>query len=774
MLPYAISIFLSAFLVFVVELLIGKFILPWFGGTPSVWTTCLLFFQLTLLGGYAYSYWVAGIKNPVRQRNTHIALLMISLLWIVVFAFQWGSPLLPSANLRPEDNSFPVPLIILLLFLSIGLPFFILSANGPLLQAWFSRIFPKARTYRLYSLSNLGSLLGLISYPIFIEPYFNLKNQAIGWTTGFLIFVILTLFCAIMAGRIHRVKKIATLKKAKVAKKAESVNEEKYPPVFTIVLWVVLPACASVMLMASTNQICQEVAVIPFLWILPLFLYLLSFIIAFDNEKWYIRSIFLPAFALAAIGSSYILSVGYSSPIIMQISVYGFTVFVCAMVCHGELARLKPGMKFLTLFYLLVSIGGAIGGIFVAIIAPLLFPGFWEFQIGLWLIALLIIVLLLWQKDSQIYRKHPWPAVVVLFCFVVFKWTWDKYDLIDSFSVFLSTVFNDGLLLIFIFGILLLFAVDYFIVQKTGKRIPWLLISSLFASLIILGWILAGDIWKIDQDAVKIVRNFFGVLTIEELDSGNPSSHRLILKHGRISHGMQYQSPGRKKIITTYYHNASGIGRAIISHPKYSSKKNVRVGVVGLGVGTIAAYGRPGDYFRFYEINPLVEEVSFGKKACFTFLNDCRGKVDLVMGDARISMEKELKKNMYQKLDILAIDAFSSDSIPIHLLTKEAIEIYFKHLNKDTGILALHITNRHLDLQPIVWQLSDILGLKTVLIEDDTSTQDEWRSTWMLLSKARNFLYNPVITKAISKREKSDKKLRPWTDDYSNLFQIVK
>jgi hypothetical protein len=772
MLPYALSIFLSAFLVFVVELLIGKFILPWFGGTPSVWTTCLLFFQLVLLGGYAYSYWVAGIKNPGRQRNTHILLLIISLLWIGVFAVLWGTPLLPTSNLRPEDSGFQVIRIILLLLVSIGLPFFVLSANGPLIQAWFSRVFPKARTYRLYSLSNLGSLIGLVSYPLIIEPLLNLKNQAIIWTIGFLFFAILTSFCAIMAGRIHSIKKSAP-KKSGTIKKTGAVKTEKFPSAFSMILWVILPALASVMLMASTNQMCQEVAVIPFLWVLPLVLYLLSFIIAFDNEKWYVRSIFLPAFALAAIGSCYVLSVGYSSPIILQISLYSFTVFICAMVCHGELARLKPGMKYLTLFYLLVSTGGALGGIFVAIIAPLFFPGYWEFQIGLWLIALLIIILLLKQKDSRLYGIHSWPAVLVLFVYIVLKWPWDKYDSIDSFSVFLSAVFNEGYFLILLAGVILLFVIDFFIVKKTGKKIPWILTGSLFASLIILGWTLIGDINKMNENAVKIVRNFFGVLTIQEYDANNPLSYRMDLKHGRISHGMQYMEAGRKKIITTYYHYASGIGRAILGHPKYVANKNLRVGVVGLGVGTLAAYGRRGDYFRFYEINPLVSEVSFGKKAYFSFLNDCRGKVDVIMGDARISMERELKNKKNQKFDILAIDAFSSDSIPIHLLTREAIEIYLKQLANE-GILALHITNRHLNLQPIVWQLSDILGLRAVLVDDDTSTDEEWRTTWMLLSRGDNILNNPLIDIASSNREVGDKELRPWTDDYSNLFQILK
>jgi spermidine synthase len=774
MLPYALSIFLSAFLVFVVELLIGKFILPWFGGTPSVWTTCLMFFQLILLGGYAYSYWVAGIKKPLKQRNTHIALLVVSLIWIGVFAILWGSPLLPSANLRPEDSSLPVFRIVLLLFLSIGLPFFILSANGPLVQAWFSRVFPKARTYRLYSLSNFGSLLGLVTYPILIEPYFNLKNQAIIWSIGFLSFAILTVFCAIMAARICNSKKSTAPKKTKAVKTAGTVKEKKLSSVFSRILWVILPACASVMLMASTNQMCQEVAVIPFLWVLPLVLYLLSFIIAFDNEKWYRRSIFLPAFALAAIGSCYILSMGYSSSIILQISVYCFTIFICAMVCHGELARLKPGMNHLTLFYLLVSTGGALGGIFVAIAAPLFFPGFWEFQIGLWLIALLILLLLLREKESWIYRKYPWPAVLVLFTFVLLKWIWDQYDSFDSLNEFLSILFDNGFFPILFFGILLLFAVDFFLTRKIGKRIPWIAVSSLSASVIILGWTLGGDIKKMNNEAVKTVRNFFGVLTIQEFDVKNPLLHRLILKHGQISHGMQYQASNKKKIITTYYHHASGIGRAIITHPKYTPKKNIRIGVIGLGVGTIAAYGRPGDYFRFYEINPLVAEASFGKKASFSFLNNCKGKVDLIMGDARISMERELKENKRQNFDIVAVDAFSSDSIPVHLLTKEAIEIYFKHLNRDTGILAIHITNRHLNLQPIVWQLTDTIGLKAVLIDDDSNTPVEWGSTWMLLSKNKKILNNPIIANALSKREKSDKKFRMWTDDYSNLFQIIK
>lgn len=772
MTPYALAIFLSAFLLFTVELLMGKFILPWFGGAPAVWTTCMLFFQVLLLGGYAYAHYLARLKSMERQRTVHLALLALSLGLMAFMALQWGSPILPSAGLKPTDSSFPVPRILLILTLSIGLPFLILSSNGPLIQAWFSKAFPTAKTYRLYSLSNLGSLLGLLSYPFIIEPRLALKSQGLTWAIGYFLFSGLVAWCAWRAGKTVIGECAPTPVPAEPS--ADCTDNSALPSIGTRVLWILLPATASVMLLATTNQMCQEVAVIPFLWVVPLVLYLLSFIICFDSERWYRRGIFMPMLAVAMVASTAILYISYRAAITWQIPILSLTVFAAAMVCHGELARLKPGMKHLTLFYFFVSIGGALGGIFVAFVAPFIFKGFWEFHLGLMLTGVLTLVVLVRDRQSWLYYRYPIIGAVVVLVLALLQWVlpviddWKTADdLIKAFTPLWAVVLVVG-------GVVVGMVVTIILAKREMISSFLMTLVFLMAALGLLGYALVSEVSDQSAGALRQGRNFFGVLTVTTNSPDTKEELRYRLRHGRISHGLQYRDEKRRRIVTTYYHPKSGVGVAIVNHPKYRAKKPIRIGVVGLGVGTIAAYGRPGDTIRFYEINPLVAEMVHGEKAFFTYLNDCRSQMDLVMGDARLTLERELREGKPQNYDVLAIDAFSSDSIPVHLLTLEALELYLKHLNLRDGVLALHITNRHLNLQPIVWGLAGKLGLHGIIIDDDTSNDMEWGSTWVLLAKNPRLLEEPGIARAATERDEQKKSIRLWTDDYSNLFQLLK
>jgi hypothetical protein len=702
MVRYAASIFLGAFLLFQVQPLIARYILPWFGGTPAVWTTCMLFFQLLLLLGYLYSHLVISRLQPRAQAVVHSIVLAVSIATLVLMAAAWGTPIVPTANWKPQGSDLPVLRILMLLTMAVGLPYFVLSTTSPLLQAWFTRTQPGASPYRLYTLSNAGSLLALITYPVVVEPRLALKAQASMWSWGFLAFAALGLYCSVVLWRLHPVAE------------SKPDNEEEAPAVATAptrprkFLWVALPATASALLLATTNQMCQDVAVVPFLWVLPLSLYLLSFIICFDNEMWYARRWYMLALTFALPGITYVMLMGLNLALMGQIGAYCGVLFVCCMVCHGELVALKPVPKYLTSFYLAISLGGALGGVFVGLVAPLIFTSFFELNLSLFLCALVAVGVLLYCRDALPVLRKPLAAVFVLMGAAILLVPW----------------YNDR------------------------------------TSLVVPG---------------SVSRNFYGILQVEEFGRGTPDLTRYVLRHGRIWHGWQYLTPSKRHLATSYYGTTSGAGVALLNHPRLHSpdpaQRDLRIGVVGLGTGSLAAYGRPGDYVRFYEINPAVPNLS-APGGFFTFLSDCPAKVDIAMGDARISLERELEQGS-QRFDVLALDAFNSDAIPIHLLTKECMRIYLAHLRDENGILAVHISNRALDLRPIVYELAESLGLSAALIVDKGIEGVSFHSDWMLLARNPEVLAIPAIADVTS-TPKDMPKVGLWTDDYHSLFQIIK
>lgn len=676
---YAIDVFVGAFLLFQVQPLMGKFILPWFGGSPDVWTTCMLFFQLFLLLGYLYAHLVVSHLPTRLQVIVHTILIIAAVATVKI---------IPDSAWKPTGTENPIIHIMTLLCICIGLPYFILSSTGPLMQGWFAKTVHGKSPYRLYSLSNAGSLLALLSYPFLIEPFLTRQFQAKTWSIGLGLFGFLTIWCAALLWRHGSSNK-------DIPDKSTSDNNEKITP-GRLLLWMTLAAGSCIVLLAVTNKICQDITVIPFFWILPLSVYLLSFILCFHSERWYPRNFWVATFIIsfvALVGATALTTEISAGPYIF---IHTAALFACCMVFHGELYASRPHAKHLTAYYLMISLGGAIGGLFVVVIAPIIFNTYFELYVGLLMCCL---VVLLNDKSGALGTRK--------------------------------------------------------------RRLTW---TALICVAGIAGFLMEDSKLGLQGNAIASERNFFGVLTVWEKEKDNPKKHHFVMQHGMTNHGLQFTDPAKHNLPTAYFGPTSGAGVAINNLPK---KQNRRIGIVGLGVGTIAAYGQPGDHITYYEINPEVERQAL---KYFTYLSDCKGEVDVVLGDARLSLEALDNQNF----DLLVLDAFTSDAIPVHLLTKEAFEIYFKHLNPD-GLIALHISTNHVDLQSVVRRLAQHFQLKTAWIEthrDDT--KGIFDSDWMLMTKDPELLTQKNIHQRTTPYQTIPKEINLWTDDHVNLFQVLK
>ena len=760
MLIYAITIFVGAFLLFQVEPLLARYILPWFGGTSAVWITCALFFQLLLVAGYAWSHWIATRLDSRRQAIVHIALVSSCLLLMGALAIAWPSPITPGPAWKPPNPDFPAARIFLLLTVSIGLPFFILSASGPLLQAWFARSYRVGSPYRLYALSNLGSLLALVTYPFIVEPALTLKAQTIAWSILFAGFAAGVALCA------RQLSSVAC-SDANDSECPERDDRIAIPARSTCALSIMLSALASTMLLATTNQLCQQVASVPLLWVLPLAIYLLSFIICFDNQRWYRRGIFHPALGVAVFATLVILCGGGAS-LTIQIAAYSALLFTVCMVCHGELARLKPDERYLTSFYLMVAIGGAAGGILVAAIAPLIFTGYFEFHLTIWTSLLMLIIVLMRDPDSWIHEHRPNVAVACFASLLALPSVIGAADLEGAFNRTAPHLLSGFV------AVGLMSAVAFQKDSKLARKRPgYLLQACAMLGLLVIGGVLIVDIEGNRADSLIARRNFYGTLVVYSVDSQNPEDHFYMLRHGQIIHGEQYSAADKRREPTTYYGPESAIGLIMRNHPRSFARdtrdRSLRVGAIGLGVGTIAAYGQPRDYIRFYEINPAVIEIA--TEGYFTYLRDSRATIDVVPGDARLSMERELAAGDRQAFDVIVLDAFAGDAIPVHLLTAEAFEIYLRELNSD-GVLAIHVTNRYLDLQPVIRAIADHLGLIAARFHQPGGPLVK-PADWIVLARNDSILGRAEFKDHLQPLD-SQRRVRLWTDDYSNLFQILK
>ena len=684
---YALTIFASAFLLFLLQPIIAKQILPWFGGSAAVWTTCLVFFQSTLLLGYAYADFSVRRLVPRLQASLHIALLLLSLAVL---------PIIPGGFWKPSGTENPIWLILGLLAITIGLPYFVLSTTSPLVQAWFARSFPGRSPYRLFALSNLASMLALLGYPFLLEPWIATRAQAWGWSAGYVLFAVLCIAAARKSGKVvandglpdHRDEGMAGTGPA--SNFSARARSRSHPPTLARqLLWCALAATSSVLLLAVTNHIQQNIAAVPLLWIVPLSLYLLSFILCFDSSGWYRREIFLAVLAasLGVMGWT-LADPKLTHELALQLGVFCIGFFVACMFCHGELVTVKPEPQFLTRFYLMISLGGALGSIAAGIVAPLVFTANFDLAIALVACALF----LLWQTRRE---QRVFPALA-----------------------FLSLLFTIGC------GV----------------------------------WSVVGFY----ENTVFTSRNFYGVLRVQ--DSGEAEiDRRRVLVHGTIMHGKQYLHPNFRREPTSYYTRNSGIGRLIEAmHPRTDP---IRVGVIGLGTGTIAAYGSTGDVYRFYDINPGVLVIA---QRDFAYLKESDATIELALGDARLSLEREPP----QHFDVLAIDAFSSDAIPVHLITREAVEVYLRHMNPG-GVIAYHVTNRYLNLVPVVEGIAHQLGLSLLWIDDPGLDPLGSSSSWVLLARDPARLDDPRLTD-FAKKIEARPDWRVWTDDFNNLVQVLK
>jgi hypothetical protein len=752
MLAYGLTIFLGAFLLFQVQPLIAKYILPWFGGGPGVWTTCMLFFQIVLLGGYTYAHLLTRKLKPRGQAIVHLILLGAALASL---------PITPKEALKPDGIGNPTLQILFLLTVSLGLPYFVLSATSPLLQQWFSRSFPERSPYRLFALSNAGSLLALISFPFYVEPHFTRHRQVVLWGCGLAAYALGCALCALKLRNASGAEPIAVHSGETAGSPPEGFVDAAPPCAIQKALWFLLAACASVLLLATTNKMCLDVAVIPFLWVLPLGLYLLTFIICFDNQRWYMRLPFTLALIVALGTVCWALFKGTDASIYQQIAIYSGGLFVCCMVCHGELFRLRPDPRFLTSFYLLIAAGGAAGGLFVAVAAPIVFSNYYELNAGLFLCGLLFLVVC--ARDQNPISVNHWRWLACALTIAVFA------GLDQSFAWFgthLKAGYFRGFRIVTWLALLVL-VVSWVARKKFKSFAHWRLLA---CAWLLLGlFVLGSALWKqassSGQEIVAKSRNFYGVLTVFEHRKDEPAEHHFLLQHGRITHGLQFVDPKQAAWATTYYGTGTGIERAVRALPTQGR----RIGVVGLGTGTLMAYGQPGDYWRIYEINPQVRELSASR---FGYLNHCPGKVEVAMGDARLSMEREPS----QQFDLLALDAFSSDAIPVHLLTKEAFEIYEKHL-KTNGIIAVHISNHYLDLEPVVANIAHHFKYHLAMFDyDEHDNEDEWwlySSTWVVLTHSEQSMLCPALNNGATLIKTNWARVPLWTDDFASLFQIL-
>jgi SAM-dependent methyltransferase len=708
---FIVTIFLNSALLFLVQPLVARIILPVFGGSPAVWTASMVFFQACLLLGYGYAHLTTTRLAAKQQAWLHVVVLGVAFLTLPFGLPAWSGAV---------GTSNPTPAVLATLAAMVGASFFAISAGAPLIQRWFSvsRDKDAADPYFLYSASNIGSLLALLAYPILLEPVFRLGEQSAIWRWAYLGLVILMAGCAVLTRR--------------TGPQVEGAQAPAQPLLWRQrLLWVALTAVPTSLLLGLTAFLTTNIAPIPLLWVVPLSLYLMTYILAFAKKPLLSAKVLGRAAPLIATPLVLVIMLESDQPLIPIALFHLGTFFLLAWMCHRRLVEDRPATGHLTEFYLWISVGGVIGGLVNGIVAPLLFNNLYEYPLAI--VAALMLRPRIAETAPKTWAKALPVATLLLATTAILI---AKSSGLSSGP--LRTVMTIGIPLV-----ITMFAMDW----------------PVLAGLAVGSVVLSGLVFKVstDQEIVLTRRSFFGVHKV--LKSADGRFYRLV--HGNTIHGIQdKQDP---KTPLTYYHPTGPIGHAIesLTHLK-------DIGLVGLGVGSLAAYGKPGQHMTFFEIDPEVQRIATNPEL-FTFTRDSKAKVDFVLGDARLTLAKEPD----QSFDLLVLDAFSSDAIPIHLLTIEAFKTYLAKL-RPGGVLAVHISNRYLDLQPVLKAVTRDLKLQGAIFEDGASESEKefgkTSSIWIALARTEADLA-PLLNDR-NWGELYEPPVKTWTDDYSNVLRV--
>lgn len=722
---FVVTILTGSFLLFLVQPMIARMALPRLGGAPAVWNSAMLVYQALLLGGYAYAH-ALGRFGPRRAAGVHLAVLAVAALWLPIGLF--------ALNMPPDAE--PALWVPWLLVASIGPLFFAVSAQAPLVQRWYAGVDPGRDPYALYAASNVGSFGGLIAYPLLVEPLTALKTQSWLWSAGYALLMVLVGLCAL---RLRAVPEAA----------AQAVGEASPPPArIRVAHWIALAFVPSGLMLATSTFLTTDIVAVPLLWVLPLGLYLLSFTVAFAARRGIADALTRFAPLTILLFGGVMMSGGQERPYLNAFMAL-MLLFMVAVALHARMYALRPAADRLTGFYLAMSVGGALGGVFAALVAPVVFD--WTYEYPLLILAagalapqafLLPVFGRLWRSDAQGVRIRTLAVAVAVLGIVVFALDNPNGALGDEPE-------NVGFLVI---GAIGLFTI--------GMRVPFFI--ALVGALFLFGGYRA---LQVSFEGGARTRSYFGVYTIRDYTGVRT------LAHGTTLHGIQLTgSAARERTPTSYYVPKSGVGVAMRAAPRLFGPK-ASIGVVGLGTGTLACYARPGQRWRFFEIDPAVVQIAQASGQ-FTFLSRCLPGADIVLGDAR----NQLAVQAPGSFDVLALDAFSSDAVPMHLMTTEAFATYARAL-KPQGVLLVHVSNRFLDLEPVVAAAAEAGGWHSARLVhtpgDDEGPQSSI-SDWIVLTRDPGTLMNLIAFGGAWGQVEARKGFTPWTDDYATIIPLLR
>ncbi|MDX6375413.1 MAG: hypothetical protein QOD98_4401 [Nocardioidaceae bacterium] len=725
-LPFVITTFVGSFLLFQVQPMVARMALPELGGAPAVWNSAMLVYQAVLLAGYAWAHWLS--RFPVRRQVlAHLVLLLGACLWLPIGL----------ASFEPPTGNSVVLFVPMLLLVSVGPVLLAVSAQAPLVQQWFASG-RGANPYPLYAASNLGSFTGLLAYPLVVEPLLRLDTQRWGWTAGYGVLVLLVGGCGFLT--VHALGHTTAMDKAAVALSDRSPLTHR-----SVITWIVLSAVPSGLMLSTTTHLSTDIMAMPLLWAIPLGLYLLSFTVAFASRRGAARVItrFAPALLLI-FGASALMSGGTANYVAAALSVV--TLFAVAVALHSRLYDSRPPVQQLTSFYLITAVGGALGGVFCGLVAPLAFDWVYEHPILVLAAGGLIPLRRVSKKFDPATLPVPTARVVRAVLLV----------LVAVLSTVLSFTSQVTLQMGLLVGLWVIGVMTW-----SWRRVYLLVLLGLMCGLGARSTLPPSFNGHRD-------RSYFGVYTVID----DTRHHMRLLVHGGTTHGIELTTPGMERTPTAYYGPDSGIGLVMNRAPDLFGA-DASIGVVGLGAGTLACYAQPGQSWRFFEIDPVVVRIA-RDSGQFHFLRDCTPDATMTVGDARLELGKVPKDSF----DLLAVDAFSSDAIPMHLMTREAFDVYDRVV-RDDGLVLVHITNRFIDLEPVLRALVERQGWSAAVhasspSDSDMRTRAYAPSLWVAMSRTPGALDGQLVEIGGTWRPLADGEVRPWSDDFASVLPLLK